>query len=76
MLTLSETVVLLPRWSRGVLPFWRRFVAAWDDLYDVGMQPEERPQGGGGHAAGGSNASQENSCLCVGSPDPHRPEDR
>ncbi|XP_056287235.1 sterol 26-hydroxylase, mitochondrial [Pseudoliparis swirei] len=35
MLTLSETVVLLPRWSRGVLPFWRRFVAAWDDLYDV-----------------------------------------
>ncbi|XP_060888966.1 sterol 26-hydroxylase, mitochondrial [Labrus mixtus] len=35
MLTLSETVVLFPRWSRGVLPFWRRFVQAWDDLYDV-----------------------------------------
>ncbi|KAF3857063.1 hypothetical protein F7725_008922, partial [Dissostichus mawsoni] len=35
MLTLSETVVLFPRWSRGVLPFWGRFVQAWDDLYDV-----------------------------------------
>ncbi|XP_054479457.1 sterol 26-hydroxylase, mitochondrial [Anoplopoma fimbria] len=35
MLTLSETVVLFPRWSRGVLPFWRRFVQAWDDLSDV-----------------------------------------
>ncbi|XP_065808166.1 sterol 26-hydroxylase, mitochondrial isoform X2 [Labrus bergylta] len=35
MLTLSETVVLFPRWSRGVLPFWSRFVQAWDDLYDV-----------------------------------------
>nr|XP_046238048.1 sterol 26-hydroxylase, mitochondrial [Scatophagus argus] len=35
MLTLSETVVLLPHWSRGVLPFWKRFVQAWDDLYDV-----------------------------------------
>ncbi|XP_073318464.1 sterol 26-hydroxylase, mitochondrial [Pagrus major] len=35
MLTLSETVVLFPRWSRGVLPFWNRFVQAWDDLYDV-----------------------------------------
>ncbi|XP_070786752.1 sterol 26-hydroxylase, mitochondrial isoform X2 [Enoplosus armatus] len=35
MLTLSETVVLLPRWSRSVLPFWKRFVQAWDDLYDT-----------------------------------------
>ncbi|XP_070711594.1 sterol 26-hydroxylase, mitochondrial [Pempheris klunzingeri] len=35
MLTLSETVVLFPRWSRSVLPFWRRFVQAWDDLCDV-----------------------------------------
>lgn len=37
MLTLSDIVILLPRWSRGVLPFWKRFVQAWDDLYDVGM---------------------------------------
>ncbi|XP_053170819.1 sterol 26-hydroxylase, mitochondrial [Scomber japonicus] len=35
MLTMSETVVLFPRWSRGILPFWKRFVQAWDDLYDV-----------------------------------------
>ncbi|KAM7365774.1 hypothetical protein PAMP_016684 [Pampus punctatissimus] len=35
MLTLSETVVLFPHWSRGILPFWKRFVQAWDDLYDV-----------------------------------------
>lgn len=42
MLTLSETVVLLPRWSRGVLPFWKRFVQAWDDLFDTGMRQMER----------------------------------
>ncbi|XP_062270456.1 sterol 26-hydroxylase, mitochondrial [Scomber scombrus] len=35
MLTMSETVVIFPRWSRGILPFWKRFVQAWDDLYDV-----------------------------------------
>ncbi|XP_042369228.1 sterol 26-hydroxylase, mitochondrial [Plectropomus leopardus] len=35
MLTLSETVVLFPRWSRSIVPFWKRFVQAWDDLYDV-----------------------------------------
>ncbi|KAM8902689.1 sterol 26-hydroxylase, mitochondrial [Spinachia spinachia] len=35
MFTLSETVLLLPRWSRNLLPFWGRFVRAWDDLYDV-----------------------------------------
>ncbi|XP_029301532.1 cytochrome P450 27C1 [Cottoperca gobio] len=35
MLMLSELVVLFPRWSRGVLPFWRRFVQAWDDLCGV-----------------------------------------
>lgn len=35
MLTLSEIVMLFPRWSRSVLPLWRRFVQAWDDLYDV-----------------------------------------
>ncbi|XP_041638291.1 sterol 26-hydroxylase, mitochondrial [Cheilinus undulatus] len=35
MLTLSETVVLFPRWSRRILPFWSRFIQAWDDLYDV-----------------------------------------
>nr|XP_057907693.1 sterol 26-hydroxylase, mitochondrial [Doryrhamphus excisus] len=33
MLTLSETVVVFPRWTRRVLPFWKRFVQAWDDLY-------------------------------------------
>uniref|UniRef100_A0A8C7PSP9 Uncharacterized protein n=1 Tax=Oncorhynchus mykiss TaxID=8022 RepID=A0A8C7PSP9_ONCMY len=32
MLTLSETVLFLPLWTRNVLPFWKRFVQAWDDL--------------------------------------------
>lgn len=36
MLSLSNTVILFPRWSRSILPFWRRFVQAWDHLYDVG----------------------------------------
>ncbi|XP_036401510.1 cytochrome P450 27C1-like [Megalops cyprinoides] len=35
MLTLSETVLFFPRWTRAVLPLWARFVKAWDDLYDV-----------------------------------------
>ncbi|XP_008293064.1 sterol 26-hydroxylase, mitochondrial-like [Stegastes partitus] len=35
MMSLSDTVLLLPRWSRDILPFWKRFVRAWDDLYDV-----------------------------------------
>ncbi|KAI7807783.1 sterol 26-hydroxylase, mitochondrial [Triplophysa rosa] len=35
MLTLSETVLFFPRWSRGILPFWKRFVQAWDELIDV-----------------------------------------
>ncbi|XP_051567654.1 sterol 26-hydroxylase, mitochondrial-like [Myxocyprinus asiaticus] len=35
MLTLSETVLFFPRWTRRILPFWKRFVQAWDDLYDV-----------------------------------------
>lgn len=38
MLTLSMTVPLFPRWTRNILPFWKRFIQAWDDLYDVGMQ--------------------------------------
>lgn len=36
MLSLSETVILFPKWTRSFLPFWKRFVQAWDDLYDVG----------------------------------------
>lgn len=40
MLTLSDMVILLPRWTRRVLPFWRRFVEAWDDLYDIGRQQQ------------------------------------
>ncbi|KAA0713405.1 Sterol 26-hydroxylase, mitochondrial [Triplophysa tibetana] len=35
MLTLSETVLFFPRWSRGFFPFWKRFVQAWDELIDV-----------------------------------------
>uniref|UniRef100_A0A8C0YRH7 Cytochrome P450 family 27 subfamily A member 2 n=3 Tax=Cyprinus carpio TaxID=7962 RepID=A0A8C0YRH7_CYPCA len=35
MLALSETVLFFPRWTRHIFPFWKRFVQAWDDLYDV-----------------------------------------
>ncbi|XP_067116323.1 sterol 26-hydroxylase, mitochondrial [Osmerus mordax] len=42
MLTLSETVLFFPRWSRRVLPFWKRFVQAWDDLYDVARRLIDR----------------------------------
>ncbi|XP_013884158.1 sterol 26-hydroxylase, mitochondrial [Austrofundulus limnaeus] len=42
MLTLSEIVVLLPRWSRSILPFWGRFVQAWDHLYDMAQKLIDR----------------------------------
>lgn len=35
MLALSETVLFFPRWTRHIFPFWKRFVQAWDELYDV-----------------------------------------
>ncbi|KAB5584559.1 hypothetical protein PHYPO_G00108960 [Pangasianodon hypophthalmus] len=35
MLTLSETVLFFPQWTRKILPFWKQFILAWDDLYDV-----------------------------------------
>ncbi|CAL8308700.1 unnamed protein product [Merluccius merluccius] len=34
MLTLSEVVIFLPHWTRHLLPFWGRFVQAWDDISD------------------------------------------
>ncbi|MBN3296754.1 CP27A protein, partial [Amia calva] len=38
MLTLSETVLFFPQWTRAFLPFWQRFVQAWDDLYNVAQK--------------------------------------
>ncbi|KAF5898730.1 cytochrome P450 27C1-like, partial [Clarias magur] len=35
MLTLSEPVLFFPRWTRKIFPFWKQFIQAWDDLYDV-----------------------------------------
>ncbi|XP_071185577.1 sterol 26-hydroxylase, mitochondrial-like isoform X2 [Salvelinus alpinus] len=35
MLTLSETVLFLPLWTRNILPFWKRFIQAWDDLVNT-----------------------------------------
>ncbi|XP_038158195.1 sterol 26-hydroxylase, mitochondrial [Cyprinodon tularosa] len=42
MLTLSDIVILMPCWSRSILPFWKRFVQAWDDLYDVAQKLVDR----------------------------------
>ncbi|XP_048091612.1 sterol 26-hydroxylase, mitochondrial [Alosa alosa] len=42
MLRLSETVIFLPRWTRAFLPFWKQFVQAWDDLYDVAQRLIDR----------------------------------
>lgn len=43
MFTLSELVILLPRWSRTFLPLWKRFFQAWDDLSGVGNGDGRRP---------------------------------
>ncbi|XP_061089529.1 sterol 26-hydroxylase, mitochondrial-like [Conger conger] len=42
MLTLSQTVLFLPLWTRRILPFWRRFVRAWDDLYHIARKLIDR----------------------------------
>lgn len=70
MLTLSETVVLLPRWSRGVLPFWKRFIQAWDDLFDTGTQQMERRK------ETVQSSIQQTVNFLLFSSDPHRQENR
>ncbi|MGH0129374.1 UNVERIFIED_CONTAM: hypothetical protein FKN15_043525 [Acipenser sinensis] len=35
MLALSETVLFFPKWTRSILPYWKRFVSSWDDISDV-----------------------------------------
>lgn len=35
MLTLSEIVIFLPKWTRSFLPYWENFIKAWDDIYEV-----------------------------------------
>ncbi|KAI5108738.1 cytochrome P450 27C1 [Silurus meridionalis] len=42
MLTLSETVLFFPQWTRNIFPFWKRFIQAWDDLYDVAQNLIDR----------------------------------
>lgn len=29
-------VVLLPRWTRSILPFWGRYIAGWDGIFNFG----------------------------------------
>lgn len=38
MLSLSDVTYLFPRWTRSFVPVWKRFVQAWDDISDVGVQ--------------------------------------
>ncbi|TSK62672.1 Sterol 26-hydroxylase, mitochondrial [Bagarius yarrelli] len=42
MLTLSESVLFFPRWTRKIFPFWKQFVQAWDDLYDIAQNLIDR----------------------------------
>ncbi|XP_034469206.1 sterol 26-hydroxylase, mitochondrial [Hippoglossus hippoglossus] len=38
MFKLSDAVLFTPRWSRSILPIWKRFVQAWDVLCSVGQK--------------------------------------
>ncbi|XP_037552696.1 sterol 26-hydroxylase, mitochondrial [Nematolebias whitei] len=42
MLSLSNIMIVFPRWSRSILPLWRNFVQAWDHLYDVAQKLIEK----------------------------------
>uniref|UniRef100_H3C3M6 Cytochrome P450 family 27 subfamily A member 2 n=1 Tax=Tetraodon nigroviridis TaxID=99883 RepID=H3C3M6_TETNG len=35
MLSTSDFAYLVPRWARSLVPVWKRFVQAWDDISDV-----------------------------------------
>lgn len=74
MLTLSETVVLFPRWSRGVLPLWNRFVQAWDDLYDVGTVQQQQENMNYSFRFGHNIDNFLIYVFFYGSQDPHRQE--
>lgn len=45
MLSMSDLAYLVPRWTRGFVPVWRRFIRAWDDISDVGEQSKRGPVG-------------------------------
>lgn len=32
----SLAVLVMPRWSRGVLPYWKRYIAGWDGIFSYG----------------------------------------
>lgn len=42
MLGSSDAVMFAPRWSRRILPLWKRFVQAWDDLIGVAQKLIDR----------------------------------
>lgn len=29
-------VLLMPKWSRGLLPYWKRYIAGWDGIFSFG----------------------------------------
>lgn len=35
---MSDFAYLVPRWTRSFVPIWKRFVQAWDDVTDIGVQ--------------------------------------
>uniref|UniRef100_A0A674PJU0 Cytochrome P450, family 27, subfamily A, polypeptide 1, gene 3 n=2 Tax=Takifugu rubripes TaxID=31033 RepID=A0A674PJU0_TAKRU len=35
-------VFLMPKWSRGVLPYWRRYVAGWDGIFSFATRLIDR----------------------------------
>lgn len=38
MLKNSVFATVLPTWTRGVLPFWKRYLEGWDTIFDIGKK--------------------------------------
>lgn len=36
MFTNNFPVVIIPKWSRSLLPYWGRYVAGWDGIFSFG----------------------------------------
>lgn len=34
--------LLMPKWSRSLLPYWSRFVAGWDGIFNFGRSTAEK----------------------------------
>ena len=48
----SVYVTFLPKWTRSLLPFWKRYLDGWNTIFSFGEEAREGSGGCGGGAGG------------------------